>query len=59
MKVKTTFLAALLVLLAQHISAQISIHGKITDWQTLEPVAGASVYLSDLKTGAATDANGY
>lgn len=37
---------------------QNTIQGKITDAETGEPIYGVSVYLADLKTGAATDTNG-
>ena len=58
MKRKTIYMAVLLAFAAQQIAAQISIKGKITDQQTNEAIAGVSVYLSNLKLGAATDASG-
>lgn len=58
MKQKTIYMAVLLAFAAQQIAAQISIKGKITDQETNEAIAGVSVYLSDLKLGAATDASG-
>jgi len=33
--------------------------GKITDAKTGLPLAGASVYFSDIRSGASTDANGF
>ncbi len=40
------------------LEGQNTIQGKITDSETKEPLYGVSVYLADLKTGAATDTNG-
>lgn len=38
--------------------ANVSISGRVTDAQTGEPLAGASLYIADAKTGAVTDVNG-
>lgn len=40
-------------------SSKVTILGRITDQQTGEPVIGATMYLEELKTGTATDQNGY
>lgn len=40
-------------------SEKISISGKITDKETKEPVAGATIYFPDLKKGGTTDKNGF
>ncbi|HRQ52310.1 MAG TPA: TonB-dependent receptor plug domain-containing protein, partial [Agriterribacter sp.] len=36
----------------------VSVSGRVSDAQTGEPLAGASVYIADAKTGAITNANG-
>jgi iron complex outermembrane receptor protein len=40
-------------------SLKVSLSGKITDSATGLPLSGTSVYFPDLKTGAASDNNGY
>src|SRR5215213_1846710 len=68
---KTNFLSAVIVLLitvGQPVSAQtttqkkpgirVTLSGKITDSKSGEPLAGASIYLHDLKTGSISDAQG-
>jgi len=35
------------------------IHGKITDWETGEPLVGATIYIEELKKGAVTDVDGH
>ena len=39
-------------------STKTTLSGKITNKKTGEPLPGVTVYISDLKTGAASDANG-
>lgn len=39
-------------------NAQVSLTGRVTDKSTGDPVAGATVFFPDLKTGDITDANG-
>ena len=41
----------------QKVSTQLS--GRVTDIKTNEPLKGASIYLSDSRTGTVTDSNGY
>ncbi len=38
--------------------ARVSVSGRVSDAQTGEPLAGASVYIADAKTGAVTNASG-
>jgi len=38
--------------------SQYSIRGRITDSESHEPLYGVSIFIADLKTGAATDTNG-
>ncbi len=38
---------------------RVSILGRITDQETGEPVIGATMYLEEIKSGTATDQNGY
>ena len=37
---------------------RVSVSGRVSDAQTGAPLAGASVYIADAKTGAVTNANG-
>jgi iron complex outermembrane receptor protein len=61
MKTKNIFLFFVTSLLFTYTYSQqqkATLKGKITDAKTGEPLAGASIYFSDLKTGGATDNNG-
>jgi hypothetical protein len=40
-------------------NGKVSILGRITDQETGEPVIGATMYLEEIKSGTATDLNGY
>lgn len=51
------FLSFFTIVCAVPLSAQNQLKGKVTD-ETGRPLAGATVFLPDLKTGAATDENG-
>ncbi len=39
--------------------SRVTIRGRITDEQTGEPVIGATMYLEEMQSGAATDQNGF
>lgn len=39
--------------------SMVTIRGRITEQQTGEPVIGATIYIEDLKSGTATDQNGF
>ncbi len=58
MKSARTTIAALLILSAQWALAQNSINGKITDKASGYPLGNASVYIPDLKLGAAAKDDG-
>jgi iron complex outermembrane receptor protein len=49
----------ILWLAANSLSAQNSLHGKVYDKETKEALYGATIYISDLKVGTATDTSGY
>ena len=52
------FIICVLIFTFQIINAQNKIAGKISDNITGEPVAGATVYIPELKTGTISDQNG-
>jgi iron complex outermembrane receptor protein len=52
------FIASLLFTYTYSQQQKATLKGKITDAKTGEPLAGVSIYFSDLKTGGATDNNG-
>jgi iron complex outermembrane recepter protein len=52
------FIICVLMFIYQITNAQIKISGKITDNLTGDAVAGATVYIPELKTGAISDKNG-
>ena len=55
---KTTLIICIVILSCQFSNAQNTLSGKITDGKTGEAVAGATVYIPELKTGAIADKNG-
>jgi iron complex outermembrane recepter protein len=55
---KKIFIPCILIFLFQIINAQNKISGRITDNLTGDPVAGATVYIPELKTGTISDQNG-
>ena len=58
MKFSVLITSALSIFLYYDLAAQISISGTIKDEKSLEPLIGATVYISDLKTGSVADAKG-
>lgn len=60
MKTRALFLLIAVLFVSGVVSAQtkLSITGKVTDARTHEPLAGATIYLPDLRRGAASDAAG-
>jgi iron complex outermembrane recepter protein len=55
---KKIFIICVMIFICQIIHAQNKITGKITDNLTGEPVAGATVYIPELKTGTIADKDG-
>ncbi|MCH5688368.1 carboxypeptidase-like regulatory domain-containing protein [Niabella sp. W65] len=58
MNLKSILLLVAFVSATLNIFAQNSISGTVKDETTNENLAGASIYIADLKTGATTDTNG-
>jgi iron complex outermembrane receptor protein len=56
---KKIFIICVMILAYQFTNAQNKITGKITDNLTGEAVAGATVYIPELKTGTIADKDGY
>lgn len=52
-------LAVAVLFLRPQASAQNAIHGRVTDAEDGSPLYGAVIYISELKTGSATDSAGY
>ena len=52
-------LIALFLLTGKSLFSQAAISGKVTDAGTGTPLPGATIYIPDLKTGVATDKDGY
>lgn len=58
MLIKKIYFFVAMFLATQLVMAQYKLSGKITDFDTQEPVKNASVYLVDLKTSTVSDQNG-
>ncbi|MFN3270977.1 MAG: TonB-dependent receptor [Cloacibacterium caeni] len=58
MLIKKIYFFVAMLFAAQLVMAQYKLSGKITDFDTQEPVKNASVYLVDLKKSAVSDQNG-
>ena len=58
MLIKKIYFFVAMLFAAQLVMAQYKLSGKITDFDTNEPVKNASVYLVDLKTSTVSDQNG-
>jgi hypothetical protein len=58
MLIKKIYFFVAMFLAAQLVMAQYKLSGKITDFDTQEPVKNASVYLVDLKKSTVSDQNG-
>ena len=58
MLIKKIYFFVAIFLATQLVMAQYKLSGKITDFDTQEPVKNASVYLVDLKTSTVSDQNG-
>jgi iron complex outermembrane recepter protein len=56
---RVIFINMLLLLLCNTVFSQITISGHITDAATGEALTGATVYIPDLKTGSATNDEGF
>jgi iron complex outermembrane receptor protein len=56
---KINLIICVMILTYQYTTAQTKISGKITDNITGEAVAGATVYIPELKTGTITDKDGF
>ena len=58
---KTTILIILFIFFIQIISvkSQITLTGKVSDNKTGNAIAGATVFIPDLKSGAVTDTSGF
>jgi iron complex outermembrane receptor protein len=55
---KRLIILSLLAGTTSFLFSQNNLSGTLTDAQTTKPIAGANVYISDLKIGASTDENG-
>ena len=58
MLIKKIYFFVAMFLAAQLVMAQNKLSGRITDFDTQEPVKNASVYLVDLKKSTVSDQNG-
>lgn len=58
MLIKKIYFFVAMFLATQLVMAQYKLSGKITDFDTKEPVKNASVYLVDLKKSTVSDQNG-
>lgn len=58
MLIKKIYFFVAMLFATQLVMAQYKLSGKITDFDTQEPVKNASVYLVDLKTSTVSDQNG-
>ena len=55
---RNVFIIFILIVISHGVNAQNKLTGKITDEKTGEAIAGATIYIPELKTGAIADGNG-